>query len=43
MEDRPRPEYFNELLERMRNSAGVSEPIADEKEKAIAPMSDSYV
>jgi hypothetical protein len=41
IEDRLRPEYLNESLERMLNSAGVSEPTADDKEDAIAPMSAS--
>jgi hypothetical protein len=43
MEDGLRPEYFNELLERMLNSAGESEPIADDKEEAIAPIPASYI
>jgi hypothetical protein len=38
MEDWLRPEYLNDLLERMRNSVGVSKPIADDKEMAVAPM-----
>jgi hypothetical protein len=41
MEDRLRPEYLNELLEGMRNSADVSQPIEDEKEEATAPTSRS--
>ena len=34
--------YFIELLEWIRSSADVSEPAADDKVEAIAPMSRSY-
>jgi hypothetical protein len=46
MEDRPMAvpdgKYFNELLEVTHSSADVSEPITDDMEEAIAPMSASY-
>jgi hypothetical protein len=41
MEDMPDCKYFIELLEGRRSSADVSEPTADDKEEAIAPMSAS--
>jgi hypothetical protein len=45
MKDRPTSDrkYFNELLEVTRSSADVSDPIADDMEEAIAPMSASYI
>ena len=41
MEDESDRECFNELLERRRSSADVSDPIAIEKDEAIALMSAS--
>jgi hypothetical protein len=41
MEDGPNGECFIELLEWTRSSADVSEPAADDKLEAIAPMSPS--
>jgi hypothetical protein len=42
MKDGPNREYFTELLEWTRSSAEVSEPTADDRVDAIAPMSLSY-
>jgi hypothetical protein len=44
MKDRPMSDckYFIELLEVTHSSADVSDPIADDMEEAIAPMSASY-
>jgi hypothetical protein len=42
MEDRLNREYFTESLEVTRSNADVSEPIADDNDNAILPMSGSY-
>jgi hypothetical protein len=42
MEDRPDREYFIGLLKGRRSSADVSEPMEDDNEMAISPMSGSY-
>jgi len=41
MDGRHNGKYFNDLLDRRRDSAGVIELIADDREEVILPMSAS--